>query len=302
MRPFLREYRRPDEAVPPPLDGPEPPDAVALTWLGVAGYAITFGGTTLLLDPYVSRASLVDVAVRRLRPDGAAITRHVPPADAVCVGHSHYDHVADVAAIVRRDDCVVYGSRSVSNLLSAEGIKRRCFTTVPRGGAVFDVGPMTVTFVESRHGPIFFGRIPYPGPIGNDVRPPLRAFQYRVGDVFGIHVRAGGVSLYHNATANLHDEALAGRKADVVIMGLSGASYTKEYVARLAGALGATTVIPTHYDSFFAPLEAGLQVMPIIDLPAFFAAVRRLAPAVRVVMPGLGERLVVTQQGRVFSR
>ena len=34
------------------------PDGLELEWLGVAGYRLTYEGTTVLVDPYVSRVPL----------------------------------------------------------------------------------------------------------------------------------------------------------------------------------------------------------------------------------------------------
>ncbi len=298
MRPILSDYVIPAKYRPHAAKE-KPADAVELTWLGVTGFSIKYRETTLLIDPYVSRATLVSLAFRRLRADIGAIRRHVPKADFICVGHTHYDHVADVPAIVKRDNAVVFGSRSTSNLLARSEIRRNRFTTVPRKGGIYRAGDMQVSMVEGRHGPIFFGRVPYPGPISSDITPPLRTMQYRVGDVFGVHVRAGNVSIYHNGTANLLDESLQRLEADILLAGLSGAEHTENYIARLCGPLKTKTIIPTHYDAFFGPIEDGLQVLPIVDLDKFFSDSEEAGAA--VCMPQLVETLWISQDGQVMK-
>ena len=228
-----------------------------------------------------------------------AINRHVPKCDYICVGHTHYDHVADVPAIVLRDGALVFGSRSCSNLLTKSGVRRNKFSTVPRKGGVYEAGDFHITMVEGAHGPIFFGRVPYPGPINADIDPPLRTMQYRVGDVFGVHVRAGKVSLYHNGTANLVDEGLKRMSANVVLAGLSGAQNTENYFQRLCTPLNPRYVIPTHYDAFFGPIEDGLQVLPIVDLEKFFSEVEELGR--QIIMPSFTETIWLTQDGELVK-
>ena len=61
------------------------PDGLALEWLGVAGYRLTYEGVSILIDPYVSRVPLRNVLLRRRAlPDAALIDRHVGPGDARC--------------------------------------------------------------------------------------------------------------------------------------------------------------------------------------------------------------------------
>ncbi len=74
------------------------PPGVELEWLGTAGFRLTAEGTTLLIDPYLSRPSLRRVASRRPLPSSAAVVdRYVRGvADAILVGHTHFDHALDV--------------------------------------------------------------------------------------------------------------------------------------------------------------------------------------------------------------
>ena len=298
LRPILSDFTIPTQYQAKSVDE-IPPDSVGITWLGVTGFALTFRETTLLIDPYVSRASLISLAFRRLRPDMAQINRYVPKSDYICVGHTHYDHVADVPAIVQRDGALVFGSRSCSNFLAKSGVKRNKFSTVPRKGGIYEAGDFHVTMVEGRHGPIFFGRVPYPGPISADIKPPLRTMQFRVGDVFGVHVKAGNVSIFHNGTANLVDDVLGRLSANLLLAGLSGAEHTENYLSRLCSALEPRYVLPTHYDAFFGPISDGLQVLPIVSLAKFYEQAEQLSK--EIVMPSLVEQLWLTQDGQLVK-
>src|SRR4051794_21642467 len=90
-------------ACTPPLPAPNPSSSptappphqapVVLTYLGVAGWQVSAGAHSILVDPYFSRVDVEDTSAP-LFPDQAAITRYAPEhADAILVEHSHYDHL-----------------------------------------------------------------------------------------------------------------------------------------------------------------------------------------------------------------
>ena len=82
------------------------PAGLELTWLGAAGFRLAYQGVVVWIDPYVTRVSLADLAMRRVVPSsGDAVARWIDRADAVLVGHTHFDHALDVPAIARRYGC-----------------------------------------------------------------------------------------------------------------------------------------------------------------------------------------------------
>ena len=99
------------------------PAGLELEWLGVAGYRLSYEGTTVLVDPYVSRVPLLSVILRRpTLPDATLIDRYVRRADAILIGHTHWDHAVDAPAIARRDGATVYGSDSLARLMALHGL------------------------------------------------------------------------------------------------------------------------------------------------------------------------------------
>ena len=71
------------------------PRGLTLTWLGTSGFVLEYEAHTLLIDPYVSRASLRDVLFRKpLASDPALVERYVPRASAVLVGHNQVSHLS----------------------------------------------------------------------------------------------------------------------------------------------------------------------------------------------------------------
>ncbi len=264
-----------------------------ITWLGTAGFVIESPEATLLIDPFVTRPGLTRITGRMI-PDDVAIARHVPPnADAVLCGHSHYDHVADAPRIAKLTKAKLVGSLSTCAWGRAEGLPESQLVQIPPAGAVVRFGDLEVRYVPSRHGKVAFGRVPLMGEVRTTPRGPGRLWHYRMGGAFGILIKAPGVTIYHNGSADLIDAELDGERADVLLACLAGRKGTENYVARLVSALGPKLVVPTHHDAFFAPLERGLHLLPGIDVEGFVSEVFLRAPGASVITPDYEEPICV---------
>lgn len=272
--------------------------AVRLSWLGTAGFIVETPETTLLVDPYVSRHRLTRLG-RLLVPDDLAIQRLVGRVgrgrgvDAVLCGHSHYDHIVDAPRIARLTRAKLVGSATTCAWGRAEGLSEGQLVRIPPAGAVTRFGDVEVRFVPSRHGKVLFGRVPFPGELRDVPRTPGRLWHYRMGGAFGVLVRAPGVTIYHNGSADLIDAELDGERADVLLACLAGRKGTENYVGRLVSALSPSLVVPTHHDAFFAPLDRGLFLLPGIDLEGFVSEVHRRSPSASVITPEYDEPICV---------
>jgi L-ascorbate metabolism protein UlaG (beta-lactamase superfamily) len=263
------------------------PVGTELEWLGTAGFRITFEGVTLLIDPYVSRADLARVATGGvLRSDPRAVERHLPPADAVLVGHTHFDHAVDVPAVVARDDATAYGSASVQRLLGLFGQERRAVVVEPHRR--YEIGPFTVTFVPSRHSKLLGGlAVPFGGEFTCHHLDGLHAAAYRCGQVWGIRIEFGGCVVYHQGSADLIDDEIPHEPVDVFLCGIAGRMFTEDYVARIMRRLQPSVVVPQHWDDFFRPLDAPVGSSFNVNLHRFPDEVARATagPELRTLQP-----------------
>jgi L-ascorbate metabolism protein UlaG (beta-lactamase superfamily) len=270
---------------------------VVIRWLGTAGFVVRTLKTTILIDPFVSRQSLLGVALLPLEPDDVAIDRHIPDkVDAVLCGHSHYDHVLDAPRIAKKTGALLIGSESTCAWGRREGVADEKLVVVPRNGATATVGDVTVRFVPSLHGKVKIGplRIPQlPGEVHVARAGDPRVFHYKMGGAYGIWLNAAGVSIYHNGSADLVDAELDGVHADVLLCGLAGRRATRDYTRRLMSLLLPKVVIPSHHDAFFAPLERGAFLLPGIDLDGFEREVRAASDKARLVAPNYLEDVVI---------
>lgn len=235
-------------ATPLPL-----PPGLELRWIGTAGFRLAYEGTVLWIDPYVTRLPLGDLVRRRVVPsDELAVARVVDAADAVLVGHTHFDHALDVPSIVKRTGATAYGSQSLDNLMRLHGLH----AAVVEPHREYEVGPFRFHFVPSVHSKLQLGLgIPYSGELTCDHLDHLTPQAYRCGQVWGIHITVAGMTFYHQGSADFLEAELRDKNVDVFLCGISGRRFTPRYVERIITALSPQMIVPTHYDDFFHPFD-----------------------------------------------
>jgi len=101
-------------------------DVVRVQYLGVGGFLLEYEDATVLTAPLYSNPGLVEVGFdHAVRPDVERIDRLFPErgrqAQAILVGHAHYDHLLDVPYIARSkaQGATVFGNDSAVNLVKA---------------------------------------------------------------------------------------------------------------------------------------------------------------------------------------
>jgi len=260
------------------------PSGLSLRWLGTAGFVLTYEDTTVLIDPYVTRLSLGDLLRGRVvRSSEEALSRWVPAADAVLVGHTHFDHALDVPVIAGRDGCPVYGGTALARLMALHGLQHQAVVVQPY--AVQEIGPFSVRFIPSAHSKLLLGRrVPAAGEITCDQLDRMVPRAFRCGQVWGIHITVGDVSFYHQGSADLVDDAELPRDVDVFLCGIAGRQCSPRYLERVIPRLDPRAIVPTHFDDFFTPLDVPMRFTLGVDLAGFPGEVAKVSTATTVSM------------------
>jgi L-ascorbate metabolism protein UlaG (beta-lactamase superfamily) len=258
------------------------PAGLQLEWLGTAGYRMTYENHTLLIDPYLTRVPLRAVFERAPAHADPALHERFLRAEVgevvgILVGHTHFDHAIDVPLLARRLGCAVYGSSSLVTLMALHGLREQAVEVEPRQR--YELGPFTVSFHRSMHSKLLLGyRVPFDGELSCEHLDALSPAAYRCGDIFGILIEVAGARIYHQGSANLIDELVPSGGVDVFLAGIAGRSFTRDYWGRMLRALEPRTVVASHFDDFFRPLDAPLGFSTNVNLAAFpdeIAAVSR---------------------------
>jgi L-ascorbate metabolism protein UlaG (beta-lactamase superfamily) len=266
----------------------ELPRGLELTWIGTAGFRLAYQGVVLWIDPYVTRLSLRDLLARRVvQTSRRALETWIDRADAVLVGHTHFDHALDVPAIAARFGCQVFGSTSLARLMQLHG--RADQAVVVAAHRDYEVGPFRFRFVPSLHAKLRLGlQVPYAGEVTCEHAGELSPQRYCCGQVFGICVEVAGLRIYHQGSADLIDDEIRNRGVDLFLCGIAGRRFTPRYVERIVRALRPSRIVPMHYDDFFRPLDAPAGLSLNVNLTGFADEVRQVSREVELATLEIG--------------
>ena len=288
---------------------------VTLKYLGTAGWQISDGRTTLLVDPYLSRLHMTtpnddvlpgDTRQRFTQADAAesdtaTIDKHIQRADFILVTHTHPDHAFDVPYIARKTGATVIGTESARNLARAYGIPGDKLI-VARGGDDLEFEGWSVRVIPSLHGILrrapFLRRDPNappaPSVIPLDVIAPLHLNQYAEGGTLAYLIRLGGKQLLVFGSMNYIEREVEGLRPDVALVGaMPERREIHDYTGRLLKAIGyPRMVLPTHWDRFNVSYDVS-QAPAIERLQSFLADVKAASPRSVVTVPKYFEAIEV---------
>jgi L-ascorbate metabolism protein UlaG (beta-lactamase superfamily) len=248
---------------------------VTVSFLGVTTLLISDGETALMTDGFFTRPPKRSVFLGRIAPDPERIARSLEKAGAgqlaaVFPVHSHYDHAMDSPEVARRAGALLVGSESTANIARGAGFPENRIRVVTPGEPM-DFGAFTVTEIPSQHFPHGMAM----GEIDAPLVPPASAMEYKEGGSFSVLVEHPAGSLLVQGSAGWQEGALAGRHADVVLLGIGGLgtrddAYREGYWREVVAAVAPRCVIPIHWDDFTLPLDERLEPSPTIldDVPA----------------------------------
>lgn len=278
--------------------GAQEDNAVSITWLGTAGVLISDGLAGILIDPYVSRFGFLKIAMGLpLQPDKALVKRWMARLEKVCVGvvavsHSHFDHCLDAPYFAMEAGAFLMGSESTLNAGRGASLAEDRLKAVKPDQSI-TVGAFTLQFIESRHGPVFLGRVPYPGTIDKPLVPPRAARDYKLGQTYAIMISHPAGTILHHGSAGFVSGMYEGITADVVLLGIVGRGDTETYLKNIPIKLEAKIVIPIHFDNFFLPLEKGLRILPKAHFREFCAEADRHRDSFKLKTLSLGEKAAI---------
>jgi len=196
-------------------------------FLGHACFELSDGDTQVLIDPFLTGNPKAAIAAADVSPTTILLT------------HGHADHFGDTVEIAKRTGAPVVAIVEIANELAEEGVET--FDPNIGGSVTFDWG--WVRLVPAWH---------------TSTTP-----RGTVSTPAGLVISLGGATVYHlGDTCAFGDMEMIGRRQaiDVALMCIGG-HYTMDRTEAVEAAqlIGATTVIPCHYNTFPA-IETDAQV------------------------------------------
>jgi L-ascorbate metabolism protein UlaG (beta-lactamase superfamily) len=221
---------------------------VEIRFLGHACFELIEGDTRVLIDPFLNDNPSAAVGADEVDPTHLFLT------------HGDFDHYGDIEAIAKRTGAQVVAAAEIAGELTEAGVENVADPNL--GGTVtFDWGWVKLT-------PAWHTSVTPKG----QVNVPA-----------GLLVKLGAKTVYHlGDTALFSDLKLVAGRGDPIDVALMciGGHYTMDRIDAVTAAefVGATTVIPCHYNTF-PPIET--------DAEAFKADVEaQTSSKVEILQPG----------------
>jgi L-ascorbate metabolism protein UlaG (beta-lactamase superfamily) len=130
--------------IPASAGGPAPKnaDTVVVRWLGMMNYELAYRDQVFLLNAYFDR-------LPHSHPIGVT-PADIKKASAIFVGHAHFDHVGDTAAIAKRIGAPVVGSTFGAEATTKDGLPAKQYHVV-RPGEIIKYPGVTVESILGSH-------------------------------------------------------------------------------------------------------------------------------------------------------
>jgi len=261
------------------------------------------GDDVILTGPLFSNPSLIDTGLRTARSDTTVVDRYmsrydVSEAEAILVGHAHYDHLMDVprTASVHAPAARIVTSRSALNLIGSwSGLADRIDLVEDSAGdrdhpgRWLHYGGVRVMALRSHHGPHFARYTLYRGTVDEPfAEEPSWATEWLDGEThaFLIDFMTQDDSIayrvfYQDAVAETpYGEApsalIAERPVDVAIIVPSTFEEVPWHPEALIDNLEPRYVLLGHWEDFFIPVTEPMRPSPMTDHAEFDRRLERV--------------------------
>ena len=270
-----------------------------LTYFGAAGWKITDGNVTVLIDPWPSRLKYgggghpdddrpdytrTDIAVS----DTTLIDSLISEADFILVHHGHFDHLGDVPYIARKTGAKVIGTETTVMILRAYGIPNDQLYAVG-GGEDYQFDGFSVRVVPGIHSAL--NEKHYHDTRRYDrntvLEAPLRIEQFIEGGSLSFLARFDRHDILTMGSMNFIEREFVGIEPDILLAGINGSRLgLYEYDRRLLETTGfPPVVIQIHWDNLRLPYGFSQQANIERNILPFIETVGELSPGTRVITP-----------------
>jgi L-ascorbate metabolism protein UlaG (beta-lactamase superfamily) len=282
-----------------PFEATAQSDPINLKYLGTAGWEITDGTFTVLVDPYISRGILGtgpgvnpdDNRETVMRDDyfisdTLQIDTLISDVDFILVHHSHFDHLSDVPYIARVTGAKVIGTETTCNILRAYGISEDQLYPV-KGGEDYQFENFSVRVIPSIHSALNEKHYIDNRTYAEVPEAPLKVSEFIEGGSLMFLARFANHRVLTMGSMNFVERELQGIETDILLAGVNRSQLgLYKYNERLLKVTNnPKIIIPTHWDNFRWPYRFSQKERAARLLTPFVEAAKRLSPYTKVIIP-----------------
>ncbi len=225
-----------------------------LTWLGTAGFIVKAKEGEIVFDPFLSRCE------GEPSPFSA---NSFANAQALFVGHGHFDHTFDIPNIVNASELKVYAPGLTGKVLRLRGVPQSRLVDAQNKETLFKA--FKVRAFHSSHVkfdfPLVVSTIKRCGThrcfhvIGLGLFPQglVQTYLFESGGKKFLFISSGGCT-----EAELKEYRKL--EVDFLLAPLQGHSKIQEIAAKQTAIINPKVVIPHHHDDFYPPLSQSISV------------------------------------------
>ncbi len=275
-----------------------------LTHYGAAGWKITDGRTTVLLDPYFTRLRYAGKRFGLLPApsapgddrkaytfdevvpsDTATIDQHIDAADYIVISHAHFNHCMDMPYIAKKTGALVLGTYSTTNIARAYGVDPDQLLSL-RGGEDYSFDDISIRAIPSLHSALSDKRYFDAGIVPEGLQGPLPLKAFSEGGTLAYLLRFANHEVLLFGSMNYIEREIAGLTPSIILVPAARPRLQiHRYTERLLKATGfPRTVIATHWDIQTFPYGAN-QAVALEQAETFLDEVREVHPDANLILP-----------------
>lgn len=277
------------------------PEEISLKWLGASGFEIRFKDRLILVDPLLSRPY-------DSTPSVSLTPYDYKKFDILIATHGHFDHFQDVPYLAVTVDAPVYipraGKKDIREqwrkvhysarlgnpdkwyaLEDTHRIQLDELTITPIRTEAESFDPSTVVDAVGR----IFGR----KPLWDSIKRGLKAMtSYPFGNSHMLHLdwKEKGARIMFAGGLTKHAYGLTADNSATDILALPVAPINKDWMKeteRLIRRLQPSVVIAHHFDNFYPPITAD------VNIHKWKNEVQAMFPKLRIYIPKINERFTL---------
>jgi L-ascorbate metabolism protein UlaG (beta-lactamase superfamily) len=254
---------------------------ISIKWFGTAAISYTHADTTIIFDPFCGLNKKL----------GCFTPEELAAQGDIFITHGHFDHLADVPAVLAKGKATVHCSQITADHLINSGVNRDRIKVIAPGQNL-TAGAFNIHVLKGKH--IDFDRKLVVKTIlnfrvlrysGNFFRMLKTAKEFPEGQTLIYIIEVDGKRIMHMGSLDLAAGETYPQDVDILMLPFQGRSDLSTYALPFITKIKPKSIYLHHFDDSFPPLSR------TIETGEFIRNVRKDFPEMKFIIPQRGEAI-----------